>query len=139
MLEAILSTLKAMGWLGIVSVLLMIVNTICGAVFNVSTGKEKFSFKRLLGGIGKALVFYISSALAGVAFSMLPYINVMIGDVFGMQLFADELLHSLSSVGILGVVVSVITMQAKRAINSIVKLANMGNQTEEITWKVEEE
>ena len=46
MLEAILSTLKAMGWLGIVSVLLMIVNTICGAVFNVSTGKEKFSFKR---------------------------------------------------------------------------------------------
>ncbi len=139
MLEAILSTLKAMGWLGIVSVLLMIVNTICGAVFNISTGKEKFSFKRLLGGIGKALVFYISSALAGVAFSMLPYINVMIGDVFGMQLFADELLHSLSSVGILGVVVSVITMQAKRAISSIVKLANMGNQTEEITWKVEEE
>lgn len=139
MLEAILSTLKAMGWLGIVSVLLMIVNTICGAVFNISTGKEKFSFKRLFSGIGKAMVFYISAALAGVAFSMLPYINVMIGDVFGMQLFADELLHSLSSVGILGVVVSVITMQAKRAINSIIKLANMGNQTEEITWKVEEE
>lgn len=139
MLEAILSTLKAMGWLGIVSVLLMIVNTICGAVFNISTGKEKFSFKRLFSGIGKAMVFYISAALAGVAFSMLPYINVMIGDVFGMQLFADELLHSLSSVGILGVVVSVITMQAKRAISSIIKLANMGNQTEEITWKVEEE
>ena len=139
MLESIISTLKAMGWLGIVLALLMIVNTVCGAVVNVGTGKEKFSFKRLLGGVGKALIFYMGSAFAGVAFAMLPHINTMIGDVFGMQLFADEMLHSMSSVGILGVVVSVITAQAKRAISSILSLANMGNQTEEITWKVEEE
>lgn len=139
MLESIMSTLKAMGWLGIVLALLMIVNTTCGAMYNVGSGKEKFSFKRLLGGVGKALVFYISAAFAGVAFSMLPHINTMIGEVYGMQLFADEMLHSLSSVGILGVVVSIITAQAKRAITSIVNLANMGNKTEEIVWKIEEE
>lgn len=139
MLESIISTLKAMGWLGIVLALLMIVNTACGAMYNVGSGKEKFSFKRLLGGVGKALVFYISAAFTGIAFSMLPHINAMIGEVYGMQLFADEMLHSLSSVGILGVVVSIITTQAKRAITSIVNLANMGNKTEEITWKVEEE
>ena len=33
MLEAILSTLTIMGWLGIVLALLVMVNTICGTVF----------------------------------------------------------------------------------------------------------
>lgn len=139
MLNAILSTLTAMGWLGLVLALLVVVNTVCGTVFNVYSKKENFSFKKLFIGLGKALIFYISAAFASVAFTMLPFINTMIGDVFGTALFADELLDTLSSVGILGTVVSVITVQAKNAISGIVKLANMSTNTEEITWKVEEE
>lgn len=139
MLNAILSTLGIMGWLGIVLMILVAVNTACGTVFNVFSKGEKFSWKRLLGGMGKALIFYIAAALVSVACAMLPYINNMITDSFGVMLLTDELLKTLSSVGVLGVVVSVITIQAKNAIKNTVQLANMGNQTEEVTWNVEEE
>ena len=36
MLEAILTTLSIMGWLGIVLGLIVIVNTICGTIFNIA-------------------------------------------------------------------------------------------------------
>ena len=139
MLDAILSTLGIMGWLGIVLMILVAVNTACGTVFNVFSKGEEFSWKRLLGGMGKALIFYAAAALVSVACAMLPYINNMITDSFGVMLLTDELLKTLSSVGVLGVVVSVITIQAKNAIKNTVQLANMGNQTEEVTWNVEEE
>ena len=54
MLEAILTTLKIMGWLGVVLALVVIVNTVCGTVFNISSKKESFSWKRLLKGLGKS-------------------------------------------------------------------------------------
>ena len=139
MLDAILSTLGIMGWLGIVLMILVAVNTACGTVFNVFSKGEEFSWKRLLGGMGKALIFYVAAALVSVACAMLPYINNMITDSFGVMLLTDELLKTLSSVGVLGVVVSVITIQAKNAIKNTVQLANMGNQAEEVTWNVEEE
>lgn len=139
MLEAILSTLSIMGWLGIILAILVVVNTVCGTVFNISEKKESFSWKRLFGGIGKAVVFYIAAALVSVAFTMLPYINEMITNSFGTILLSSELLTTLSSVGVLGVVVSAIVVQAKKAITNTVQLANMSGNTEEITWKVEEE
>ena len=139
MLEAILSTLSIMGWLGIILAILVVVNTVCGTVFNISQKKESFSWKRLFGGIGKAVVFYMAAALVGVAFTMLPYINEMITNSFGTILLSSELLTTLSSVGVLGVVVSAIVVQGKKAITNTVQLANMSGDTEEITWKVEEE
>lgn len=139
MLEAILSTLSIMGWLGIILAILVVVNTTCGTIFNVFSKGEKFRWKRLLGGIGKALIFYLAAAFVSVACTMLPYINNMISYSFGVVLLTDDLLKTLSSVGVLGIVVSVITVQAKNAIKNTVQLANMGNQTEEITWSVEEE
>lgn len=139
MLEAILSTLSIMGWLGIILAILVVVNTVCGTVFNISEKKESFSWKRLFGGIGKAVVFYIAAALVSVAFTMLPYINEMITNSFGTVLLSSELLTTLSSVGVLGVVVSAIVVQGKKAITNTVQLANMSGNTEEITWKVEEE
>lgn len=139
MLEAILSTLSIMGWLGIILAILVVVNTVCGTVFNISEKKESFSWKRLFGGIGKAVVFYIAAALVSVAFTMLPYINEMITNSFGTILLSSELLTTLSSVGVLGVVVSAIVVQGKKAIINTVQLANMSGNTEEITWKVEEE
>ena len=139
MLKAILSTLSIMGWLGIILAILVVVNTVCGTVFNISEKKESFSWKRLFGGIGKAVVFYVAAALVRVAFTMLPYINEMITNSFGTILLSSELLTTLSSVGVLGVVVSAIVVQGKKAITNTVQLANMSGNTEEITWKVEEE
>lgn len=139
MLNAILSTLSIMGWLGIILAILVVVNTTCGTIFNVFSKGEKFSWKRLLGGMGKAAVFYIAAALVSIACTMLPYINTMISESFGVVLLTDDLLKTLSSVGVLGIVVSVITIQAKNAIKNTVQLANMGNLPEEVTWNVEEE
>lgn len=139
MLEAILSTLSIMGWLGIILGILVIVNTICGTIYNICSGKENFKWKKLFKGLGKAAIFYISAAFLSVAFTMLPFINEMITDAFGTILISTELLNTLSSVGVLGVVASVIVIQAKKAIQGITSLANMSADTEVITWKVEEE
>ena len=139
MLEAILSTLSIMGWLGIIRGILVVVNTVCGTVFNISEKKESFSWKRLFGGLGKSAVFYIAASLVSVAFTMLPYINEMITNAFGTILLSNELLNTLSSIGVLGVVISAIVVQGKKAITNTVQLANMSGDTEEITWTVEEE
>ena len=139
MLNAILTTLKIMGWLGVVLALVVIVNTVCGTVFNISSKKETFSWSRLLKGLGKSLVFYLSATLMGVACTMLPYINEMITGAFGTVLLSNDILTTLSSVGVLGVVVAAIVSLGKKAIANVVKLANMAYETEEITWNVEEE
>lgn len=139
MLDAILTTLSIMGWLGIVLALIIIVNTVCGTVFNISSKKETFSWKRLFKGLGKSLVFYISSVLMSVACTMLPYINEMITKAFDTVLLSNDILTMLSSVGVLGVVVAAIVSLGKKAINNVVQLANMTYETEEITWKIEEE
>ena len=139
LLEAILTTLGIMGWLGIVLALVVIVNTVCGTVFNISSKKEKFSWARLFKGLGKSLIFYVSAALMSVAFTMLPYINEMITNAFGTVLLSNDILTTLSSVGVLGVVIAAIVSLGKKAITNVVQLANMAYETEEITWKVEEE
>lgn len=139
MLDAILTTLKIMGWLGVVLALVVIVNTVCGTVFNISSKKETFSWSRLLKGLGKSLVFYLSATLMGVACTMLPYINEMITSAFGTVLLSNDILTTLSSVGVLGVVVTAIVSLGKKATANVVKLANMAYETEEITWNVEEE
>lgn len=128
-----------MGWLGIVLVLIVIVNTVCGTVFNISSKKEAFSWKRLFKGLGKSLVFYVSAVLMSVACTMLPYINEMITKAFDTVLLSNDILTTLSSVGVLGVVVAAIVSLGKKAITNVVQLANMTYETEEITWKVEEE
>ena len=139
MLEAILSTLSIMGWLGIILSILVIVNTVCGTIYNICSGKENFKWKKLFKGLGKAGIFYISAAFLSVAFTMLPYINEMIVNSFGVILLSTELLNTLSSVAVLGIVVSTVVVQAKKAIEGIIKLANISVGEEKITWEVIEE
>lgn len=139
MIDAILSTLYIMGWLGLVFGILVVVNTVTGSLVNVWTSKEVFSFNKLFKGISKSLVFFISAVAIGVAFTILPFINEMITYAFGVMLISNETLNTLSSVGVLGVVISTIIVQGKKAIEGIIKLANLSANTEEITWKVEEE
>jgi len=138
MLEAIMSTIKTMGWLGIVLGMLVFVNTVCGTIHNMSKGEE-FSWKKLLKGIGKAFVFYISSALTAVAFTMLPFINNMITDSFGVILLSPDTLNLLSSVAVLTIVIAAVVVQGKKALQGIVELANTSITKDEIiTWEVEE-
>lgn len=138
MLTAILSTLGIMGWLGIILVLLVIVNTLCSTVYNVCSKKESFSWKKMLKGLAKAGLFYLSCVFAAIAFTMLPFINEMITNAFGIILLSNDLLNTLSSVGVLGIVISVIVVQGKKAIEGITKLANVSSDVETITWEVVE-
>lgn len=138
MLDAIISTLKTMGWLGAILGMLVIVNTICGIIHNISEGEE-FSWSKLLRGLGKAIIFYISAALTAVAFTMLPFINDMITDSFGVILLSPEILNTLSSVAVLGIVVATVVVQAKKAIKGIIELANVSvTKDEVITWAVKD-
>ena len=138
MLEAIMSTLGIMGWLGVILGILVIVNTVCGTVTNITNG-ESFSWKKMLKGLAKAAIFYGSAICTSVAFTMLPYINEMIVNSFGVILLSTELLNTLSSVAVLGIVVSTVVVQAKKAIECIIKIANISVGEEKITWEVIEE
>lgn len=139
MLQAILTTLRIMGWLGIILGILSIVNIVTGTMVNIWQNNESFDLNKCLKGILKVIVFYASAAIIGVAFTMLPFINDMITDAFDVVLLSSELLNTLSSVGVLGVVVSTIVVQAKKAITGILALANLSaGSNEEITWEVEE-
>lgn len=138
MLEAILSTLKIMGWLGVILGILVMVNTICGTVINVSKG-ESFSWKKMLKGLAKAAIFYGSAVCTSVAFTVLPYINDMIINSFGVILLSTELLNTLSSVAVLTIVVATVIVQAKKAIQGVTDLANLSIGSEEITWEVVED
>lgn len=137
MLDTILNTLRIMGWLGIIFAILVITNTVAGTISNIWAKQEDFSWKRMLNGILKALVFYITAIFISVAFAILPFINEMIINSFGTMLISTETLTTLSSIGVLGVVVAAIIVQGKKAIENIVKLANTSSNTEVITWEVE--
>ena len=134
MLNAILSTLRIIGWLGIVLAILSIVNIVTGTLVNMWKNHEDFNTKKMLKGILKVLVFFVSSAAIAIAFTILPFINDMITEAFNVVLLSNELLNTLSSVGVLGVVVSAVVVQGKKAIQGILDLSKIsGNDPEEIT------
>lgn len=143
--EAILAIAQIMGWLGLVLLILVSVNTVCGIIKNTSEGQE-FSFKTLFKGLGKAFVFYICSVLLAVSFTMLPFINEMISAQCGIELISEQALVSLSNIAVLGIVINAIIIQGKKAIEGIKELVNVPivkelieNNEEEIDFEDEEE
>lgn len=78
----------------------------------------------------------MSAVFVSVAFTMLPYINTMITDAFGVVLLSSELLNTLSSVAVLGIVVASVVTQAKKAFANVSKLSTMSSDVEVITWDV---
>ena len=143
--EAILAIAQIMGWLGLVLLILVSVNTVCGIIKNTSEGQE-FSFKTLFKGLGKAFVFYICSVLLAVSFTMLPFINEMISTQCGIELISEQALVSLSNIAVLGIVINAIIIQGKKAIEGIKELVNVPivkelieNNKEEIDFEDEEE
>lgn len=139
MLEAILSILKIMGWLGVILGILVLVNISTKTIYNVWSSTELFSWKKMFKGIVKAFVFYISAMLICIAFTILPYVNEMIIDAFEVVLISNEMLETLSNVGVLGTVLSAIVMQGKSAITGILSLLKVSTNSEEITWEVVED
>ena len=135
MLEAIMEILRIMGWLGVVLGIIATVNLICGTIYNINDG-QTFSWKKFFKGILKVVIFYMSAVFVSVAFTMLPYINTMITDAFGVVLLSSELLNTLSSVAVLGIVVASVVTQAKKAFTNISKLSTMSSDVEVITWDV---
>ena len=131
MKEAILNTLLIMGWLGIVLATLAIVNILTGTLTNMWTKNEKFNIKKMSKGIIKVISFFICSAFVAVVFTMLPFINEMINNIFNIELISNELLNTFSSVGDSEVVISTITTQGKKAIQGIVDLANISSNSNE--------
>lgn len=139
MLEAIMETLKIMCWLGVVLGILVVVNITSKTIYNVWSSKELFSWRKMLKGIGKSLVFYLSAVAISIACTILPYVNEMITASFGVMLVSNETLEVLSSVGILGIVMTTVVTQAKKAITGIATLSSVSTSDEEISWTVEEE
>lgn len=137
MLEAIMEILRIMGWLGVVLGIIAIVNLICGTIYNINDG-QTFSWKKFFKGILKVVIFYISAVFVSIAFTMLPYINTMITDAFGVVLLSSELLNTLSSVAVLGIVIASVVTQAKKAFSNVSKLSTISSDVEVITWDVVE-
>lgn len=124
MLETIIEVLKIMGWLGAILGILTFVNTICGIITNLDKG-EKFNLKKLLKGLLKAVMFYLSAVLTSIAFTMLPFINTMITKIFEIELLSSDTLNTLSTIAILGIIVAAIITQGKGAIENVNKLSTM--------------
>lgn len=131
MWDMILNTLQIMGYLGIVLGILAIVNITTQTLVNVWNNKEKFDWKKMIKGIIKVLVFFISSTFVAIAFTILPFINLMITNSFGTELISNELLNTFSNVGVLAIVISTITIQARKALDGVLKLANISSNIEE--------
>lgn len=139
MLYSVLDTVKIMGWMGVVLLLLTLVNTTCKTVYNVSVLKQSFSWKKMLKGLARTGLFYVSALFVGIAFTMLPFVNEMITSSFGTQIISNEMLKDLSGVGVLGTCLGVIINQGTKAFEGIKKLGEVKSDNEEITWTVEEE
>ena len=137
MINAIIEILKIMGWLGLILAILAIVNIICGIANNMNNGEE-FNSKKLLKGIFKVIIFYISAVFTSIAFIILPYINTMITSAFEAELISSELLNTLSGIAILGIVIASITTQGKKALENITKLSTVNSDIEKIDWEIEE-
>lgn len=124
MLETIIEVLKIMGWLGVILGILTFVNTICGIITNLDRG-EKFNLRKLLKGLLKAVMFYLSAVLTSIAFTMLPFINTMITKIFEIELLSSDTLNTLSTIAILGIIVAAIITQGKGAIENVNRLSIM--------------
>lgn len=126
--QMILNTLIIMGWLGITLGILAIVNIITGTLINIWKNNEKFDKKKMIKGIIKVLAFFFSSAFVSIAFTILPFISKMITETFEIELISQEVLNTFSSVAVLGIVISAIIIQAKKAIQGVTDLAKMSSE-----------
>lgn len=126
--EAIIEILSIMSWLGVILLLLTIVNISCKAYCNITQLGQKFSWKKVFGGIGKMFLFYCGASLTSVAFSLLPIVNEMINKTSEAELITNEALGQLSTLGVLGICINVIITHGKKALEGITALGKMSKE-----------
>lgn len=124
MWEAVCATLNIVMWIGVILGLLLVVNTMCGIICNLNKG-EPFSWKKFFQGIGKAVAFYAGIALLSVVSTLLPFVNAMVVDVFGIELLSSAVLNTLSTAAIFGIAAAAITTQGRKALENIFELAKL--------------
>ena len=120
--NAIMQVLQIISFLGVILGIEVLVNTLTGILYNTNQEKQEFSWKKLLKGLIKAMVFYLSISALAIAFTLLPFVNDMIIDVFGIELISTDTLNTLSSVSILGLIIGAIIIQGKKALEGIAEL-----------------
>lgn len=118
MIIALLTTLKIFGWLGLVLALCSSVNIMGKTYINIQNG-DKFSWRKMFRGIGKVMIIWALAFTLAIACTILPFINVMIVDFYGVALLADEVINTLSVVSIVGIGITAIVQQAKKALETV--------------------
>jgi hypothetical protein len=133
-----IALLQILGILGLIFLGLTGINTVTGTFFNISSGKEKFSWRKLGKGLLKSTLFYVCSCLVAVLFNLIPIANSMIIAAYGITLISQEVLKVLSVTSILGAIVAVCIQQGKKAIEGIGKLGQIKAviAEEKVTWAV---
>ena len=121
MIIALLTTLKIFSWIGLVLGLCASVNIIGKTISNVQKG-EKFSWKKMFLGIGKVMLMWALAFILALACTILPYINIMIVNAYGVVLVSDEILNTLSVLSIVGIGITAIAKQGKKALEAIKSL-----------------
>ena len=121
MITTILSTLQIFGWIGLVLFLCSSVNIVGKTYLNIKEG-EAFSWKKLFKGIGKVMLQWALSVILALVCSMLPFINIMIAEIYGVALIGDEILSTLSAVSVIGIAINSIIVQSRKALEVIKKI-----------------
>lgn len=121
MIATILVTLRIFLWIGFLLFLCSSVNIIGNTYLNIKSG-EKFSWKKLFKGIGKVMLQWVLSTILAIVCNILPFINVMIVEVYGVALIGNEVLTTLSAIGIVGIGINSMIIQAKKALEAIKKI-----------------
>jgi len=134
--QALLQTLQVVGWLGIVLAIFLVINTTCGVIYNTNKNGEDFSWKTLFRGIRNAVVFYIGEGLLAIACTILPFINTMVTDTFGIQIFGEQALNNLSTVGVIGTIAYAVISQGTKAFKALKNILGVSANLEQITWEV---
>ncbi len=140
MIENILITLEAMGLLGIILAILVVVNITTKTISNTWSGEESFDSAKMGKGLLKAAIFYLSATATSVAFTILPDVVGIVSEISGFELIAAETLETLSSTGIFTIIIAIIVKEGKSALEGITSFTNIKTSIkEEITWEVIEE
>lgn len=140
MIDAIIKILEIIGLCGLLIFGLMIVNISSGCLINIKEKGESFSKEKFIKGILKTVVLYIATCILAIIFTLLPFLNELINNIYNIQLISIESLQTLSNTSILTLFISVIINQSMKAFSNIKNIWTISNDNkEEITWEVKDE
>ena len=94
MIDAIIKILEVIGICGLLIFGLMIVNISSGCLINIKEKGESFSKEKFIKGILKTVVLYIATCILAIVFTLLPFLNELINNIYNIQLISIESLQT---------------------------------------------